>query len=115
MLSSPGGNSPGTNSHALPDFVDSTVASWIAAQTATMNDAWGPAKNRGALAFVHIPPCALVCISLTLFLIPDFPSRHAVQALQQGLDPAKNPGLNGLSLLSFLLSLADFEFSGHTL
>ena len=51
-----GGFSPGANSTQLPDWVDSTVADWITAQTEAMNAAWGPAEERGALAFVHIPP-----------------------------------------------------------
>lgn len=51
-----GGFSPGPNSTAVPDWVDSTVAGWIEAESAAMNEAWGPATNRGALAFVHIPP-----------------------------------------------------------
>lgn len=51
-----GGFTYGDNSVPVPDWVDDTVATWIETETAAMNDAWGPAENRGALAFVHIPP-----------------------------------------------------------
>lgn len=52
-----GGVSEGANSTALPDWVDSSVATWIEQQTALMDSVWGPADDsRGALAFVHIPP-----------------------------------------------------------
>ncbi|KAK7034650.1 hypothetical protein VNI00_012292 [Paramarasmius palmivorus] len=71
----PGGFSPGANSQAVPDWVDESVAKWISSETAAMNTAWGPAEERGALAFVHIPP-------------------HVVTDVQTKLDPAKNPGLN---------------------
>lgn len=40
----------------LPDWVDYSVAEWIASETKAMEDAWGPADRRAALAFVHIPP-----------------------------------------------------------
>lgn len=51
-----GGWSPGTNSTLVPDYVDLTVASWIQAETAVMDAAWGPGETRSALAFMHIPP-----------------------------------------------------------
>lgn len=51
-----GGFSPGKNSTPVPDWVDDTVATWIEQETQLMNAVWGPAENRGALAFVHIPP-----------------------------------------------------------
>ncbi|KAF8842850.1 Metallo-dependent phosphatase [Paxillus ammoniavirescens] len=59
----------------MPDWVDSTVAEWIASETEMMNDIWGPPELRSALAFVHIPP-------------------HAIQAVQENLDSSVNPGLN---------------------
>lgn len=40
----------------LPDWVDVTVAEWIASETALMDRYWGPGEDRAALAFVHIPP-----------------------------------------------------------
>ena len=52
-----GGFSEGANSTALPDWVDSSVATWIEQETQLMDSVWGPAdQTRGALAFVHIPP-----------------------------------------------------------
>lgn len=65
-----------------------------------MEDAWGPAELRGAVAFVHIPPygfpfhlssCGMNESDLEL-------CRHAIQVLQSTLDPVKNPGLNGASV-----------------
>ncbi|CDO73906.1 hypothetical protein BN946_scf185016.g63 [Trametes cinnabarina] len=72
-----GGFSEGTNSTALPDWVDASVAGWIKLTASKMNAAWGPADKvgRGSLAFVHIPP-------------------HAIQALQPGLNSTQDPGLN---------------------
>ncbi|KII84523.1 hypothetical protein PLICRDRAFT_351516 [Plicaturopsis crispa FD-325 SS-3] len=75
FFDSRGGWSPGKNSTPVPDWVDSTVAGWIETETAAMNTAWGPAEDRGALAFVHIPP-------------------HAIQAVQATLNSTENPGLN---------------------
>ncbi|KAJ7593238.1 Metallo-dependent phosphatase-like protein [Mycena floridula] len=76
FFDSRGGVTPGINSTTkVPDWVDSSVAGWIASETAAMEKAWGPAETRGALAFVHIPP------------LP-------VQALQATLDSDKEPGLN---------------------
>ena len=42
----------------MPDWVDENVAEWIKLNVAAMDAAWGDAAevNRGALAFVHIPP-----------------------------------------------------------
>lgn len=51
-----GGFSLNPDSVALPDWVDDTVAEWIISETAAMEKAWGPAEERGAIAFVHIPP-----------------------------------------------------------
>lgn len=49
-----------TGQERVPDWVDDTVAGWIKEQTSLMDAAWGPAEqNRGALAFVHIPPYVL--------------------------------------------------------
>uniref|UniRef100_A0A0W0G322 Calcineurin-like phosphoesterase domain-containing protein n=1 Tax=Moniliophthora roreri TaxID=221103 RepID=A0A0W0G322_MONRR len=75
FFDSRGGFSPGANSVAVPDWVDESVAEWISTETAAMNAAWGPAENRGALAFVHIPP-------------------HLITDVQTNLDPVANPGLN---------------------
>ncbi|KAK0203927.1 Metallo-dependent phosphatase [Desarmillaria ectypa] len=75
LLSPLGGFSPGENSTPVPDWVDSSVAEWIESETASMENEWGPVENRGALAFVHIPP-------------------HAVQSLQSTLNNTSNPGLN---------------------
>ncbi|KAH8116220.1 Metallo-dependent phosphatase [Phellopilus nigrolimitatus] len=75
FFDSRGGFSEGTGATAVPDWVDSTVAGWIESESAAMNAAWGPAENRGALAFVHIPP-------------------HTIQALQPGLNSTQDPGLN---------------------
>lgn len=44
------------NETQLPDWVDSSVAEWIASETKEMDRVWGPGDNRAALAFVHIPP-----------------------------------------------------------
>lgn len=53
-----GGFSEGANSTPVPDWVDENVAEWIKLNVAAMDAAWGPAEevDRGALAFVHIPP-----------------------------------------------------------
>lgn len=56
FFDSRGGFSLGANSTRVPDWVDPSVAEWIVSETRAMNAAWGPAENRGALAFVHIPP-----------------------------------------------------------
>ena len=42
----------------MPDWVDENVAEWIKLNVAAMDAVWGDAAevNRGALAFVHIPP-----------------------------------------------------------
>lgn len=94
-----GGFNQAHPSTAVPDWVDETVAGWIEQETALMNSAWGPAENRGSLAFVHIPPWVLnryiifrnhTC-SYRLY-------RHAIQALQPGLNSTRDPGLNGRSV-----------------
>jgi hypothetical protein len=53
-----GGWSPGPTSAPLPDWVDATVAEWIKNETAAMEAGWDSVekRERGALAFVHIPP-----------------------------------------------------------
>jgi len=63
------------NETQLPDWVDSSVAEWIASETKEMDRVWGPGDNRAALAFVHIPP-------------------NVVQNLSQTLNSTKDPGLN---------------------
>ncbi|TDL24537.1 Metallo-dependent phosphatase [Rickenella mellea] len=75
FFDSRGGFSLGPDSHAVPDWVDSSVAGWIESETQAMNTVWGSAKDRGAIAFVHIPP-------------------HAIQAIQETLNSTSNPGLN---------------------
>jgi hypothetical protein len=60
----------------VPDWVDSSVATWLQRELARMDAAWGPSKKRGALAFMHIPP-------------------SAIKILQSTLDSKKNPGQNG--------------------
>ncbi|KAF9457688.1 Metallo-dependent phosphatase-like protein [Collybia nuda] len=75
FFDSRGGFSPGANSTRLPDWVDVSVADWIESETKIMDEAWGPAEKRGALAFVHIPP-------------------FIAQELQPGIDSKKDPGLN---------------------
>jgi len=59
----------------MPDWVDSSVAGWIATETAAMDDVWGADAERSALAFVHIPP-------------------HAIEAVQRRLNRTESPGLN---------------------
>ncbi|OJT14815.1 hypothetical protein TRAPUB_8609 [Trametes pubescens] len=77
FFDSRGGFSEGANSTALPDWVDAKVADWVKLTVTKMNAAWGPAEKveRGSLAFVHIPP-------------------HAVLALQTNLNSTQDPGLN---------------------
>ncbi|KAG6834961.1 hypothetical protein H0H93_006076 [Arthromyces matolae] len=79
FFDSRGGFSLGANSTRLPDWVDTSVAAWIESESRIMNDAWGPADKRGALAFVHIPP-------------------HIATDLQNELDSDVEPGLNADSL-----------------
>ncbi|KDR72673.1 hypothetical protein GALMADRAFT_142967 [Galerina marginata CBS 339.88] len=75
FFDSRGGFSPNPDSEPLPDWVDESVAAWIQSESLAMEKAWGPAESRAAVAFVHIPP-------------------HAIEVLQNSLDPNKNPGLN---------------------
>jgi len=81
FFDSRGGRSPGSTSAPLPDWVDSSVAKWIKDETAAMKVAWDLAESRerGALAFVHIPP-------------------HAIEGVQKTLNAARNPGLNADTL-----------------
>jgi hypothetical protein len=66
----------GEPSYPYPDWVDKTVADWIASETKKMDAAWGPAgTSRAAIGFVHIPP-------------------HVMEGLQPSLDSSKEPGLN---------------------
>ncbi|KAF8579654.1 Metallo-dependent phosphatase [Ramaria rubella] len=65
----------------LPDWVDASVADWIASETEVMDKAWGPPENRAALAFVHIPP-------------------NVVQNLSETLNNTLDPGLNADEPLS---------------
>lgn len=75
FFDSRGGVSSDPNKTTVPDWVDESVNSWIIAETARMEEAWGPAEQRGALAFMHIPP-------------------HPIRDLQTTINPEKNPGLN---------------------
>lgn len=75
FFDSRGGYSPGPDSHPIEDWVHPSVAGWIQTETQRMNDAWGPASNRGALAFVHIPP-------------------YLARELQANLNSTVSPGLN---------------------
>ncbi|KIJ63670.1 hypothetical protein HYDPIDRAFT_29460 [Hydnomerulius pinastri MD-312] len=59
----------------MPDWVDPSVAEWIAVETRTMDVVWGSPESRSAVAFVHIPP-------------------HAIQDVQDKLNSTTNPGLN---------------------
>ncbi|KAG6864073.1 hypothetical protein C0991_000367 [Blastosporella zonata] len=67
-----------TNATTLPEWVDNSVAVWIKTKTEVMEAIWGSSENRGALAFVHIPP-------YTFFLV-------------NNLNSDENPGLNADSL-----------------
>ncbi|KZV84961.1 Metallo-dependent phosphatase [Exidia glandulosa HHB12029] len=64
-----------SSGEALADWVDESVAEWIARETEQMNDAWGPSEQRAALAFTHIPP-------------------HFALDLQANLNSTLEPGLN---------------------
>ncbi|KAF8189317.1 hypothetical protein BJ912DRAFT_1105424 [Pholiota molesta] len=69
-----GGFSPNPDSEPVPDWVDETVAGWIETETQAMEEAWGPAESRGAVALCN------------------------TAVLQSTLDPTKNPGLNADTL-----------------
>lgn len=75
FFDSRGGFVEGSGTTPVPDWVDVSVAEWIEKESAEMVDAWGPAEERSAIAFVHIPP-------------------HTIQALQPGLNSTRDPGLN---------------------
>ncbi|KAF9041456.1 Metallo-dependent phosphatase-like protein [Panaeolus papilionaceus] len=75
FFDSRGGFSPGSDSTAVPDWVDASVGDWIKSESRLMEEVWGPSTSRSALAFVHIPP-------------------HAIQAVQPNITPERNPGLN---------------------
>ncbi|KAG6809314.1 hypothetical protein H0H92_000726 [Tricholoma furcatifolium] len=79
FFDSRGGFSLGANSTRIDDWVDISVAEWIASETQNMNVVWGPAENRAALVFVHIPP-------------------HIATGLQENLNSEEEPGLNADSL-----------------
>ena len=100
-MADPGGVHPNSDSKTpVPDWVDSTVADWIKSEVSKMEDAWGPSSSRQAVAFVHIPP---LVNELSLFLMSksrlNALIRHAIQAVQSTINPIKNPGQNGLSIL----------------
>ncbi|KAJ6543028.1 Metallo-dependent phosphatase-like protein [Mycena capillaripes] len=61
FFDSRGGISP--SGTPLPDWVDASVAPWIAHENVLMDAVWGPAP-RGALAFVHIAPHAIQAVQL---------------------------------------------------
>lgn len=77
FFDSRGGWSQGSTSVPLPDWVDASVAGWIERETAAMEAGWDSVekRERGALAFVHIPP-------------------HAIESVQKTLNTTVNPGLN---------------------
>ncbi|KAG2750503.1 Metallo-dependent phosphatase [Suillus brevipes Sb2] len=81
FFDSRGGWSPGPTSAPLPDWVDATVAEWIKNETAAMEAGWDSVekRERGALAFVHIPP-------------------HAIESVQKTLNTTVSPGLNADTL-----------------
>ncbi|KAG1743458.1 Metallo-dependent phosphatase-like protein [Suillus lakei] len=81
FFDSRGGWSPGSTSAPLPDWVDASVAGWIKRETAAMEAGWDSveSRERGALAFVHIPP-------------------HAIESVQKTLNTTRNPGLNADTL-----------------
>ncbi|KAJ3510663.1 hypothetical protein NMY22_g15909 [Coprinellus aureogranulatus] len=70
-----GGFTANETSTPVPDWVDASVAEWVEEQTGRMEEEWGPSESRGALAFTHIPP-------------------HAILKEQDDVDEEKNPGLN---------------------
>ncbi|KAG5651509.1 hypothetical protein H0H81_008374 [Sphagnurus paluster] len=73
FFDSRGGVTSGDDSRPIPAYVDASVAQWIENETQAMNAAWGPASQRAAVAFVHIPPNTV---------------RNIVT------DPERNPGLH---------------------
>ncbi|TEB31884.1 Metallo-dependent phosphatase [Coprinellus micaceus] len=80
FFDSRGGFTANATSTAVPDWVDESVTSWITEQTERMEEEWGPSEDRSALAFMHIPP-------------------HAIIKVQEGgIDSTKNPGLNADTL-----------------
>lgn len=81
FFDSRGGWSPGSTSAPLPDWVDASVAGWIERETAAMEAGWDSVekRERGALAFVHIPP-------------------HAIENVQKTLNTTTSPGLNADTL-----------------
>ncbi|KAJ7302505.1 Metallo-dependent phosphatase [Mycena albidolilacea] len=96
FFDSRGGVSPSAT--PLPDWVDASVAPWIARETALMGAAWGTVP-RGALAFVHIAP-------------------HAIQALQPPMNSSLDLGLNddplGGGSVQDSNNIADEETSLHS-
>ncbi|KAF8067996.1 Metallo-dependent phosphatase-like protein [Lyophyllum atratum] len=56
FFDSRGGFSADVDHHGIPDHVDAKGAGWIESETEPMNATRGPADQRGAVAFVHIPP-----------------------------------------------------------
>jgi hypothetical protein len=81
----------------MPDWVDSTVATWLGGEVDAMNQAWGN-DGREHLVFVHIPPYVLVrtpCLGIPAdgtYL----PGRSVIQKLQMNVTSKTNPGLNGI-------------------
>ena len=77
-----------------------------------MDAAWGPANaTRGALAFVHIPPYVLPYRPCSLYVLTQQSrvrvGRHAIQALQPGLNHTRDPGLNRTPVFSWAVSRDD--------
>ncbi|KAK0439343.1 Metallo-dependent phosphatase [Armillaria borealis] len=86
FFDSRGGFSPGENSIAVPDWVDSSTE-------------WGPAESRGALAFVHYSTVSLLELQLfPLTLSKDTLGQGSTQATTQDSDSGKDePFWNALN------------------
>ena len=68
LIINPGGVSP--QGVQNKDWVDASVVGWIESETKSMEEAWGPATRRSALAFVHIPPL------VSTFFVENFLAPH---------------------------------------
>ena len=44
------------NETQVDDWIDESIAEWIQSETTLMDASWGPAEERAALVFMHIPP-----------------------------------------------------------
>jgi len=68
LIINPGGVSP--QGVQNKDWVDASVVGWIESETKSMEEAWGLATRRSALAFVHIPPL------VSTFFVENFLAPH---------------------------------------